>query len=124
MRTLKLTFEDAIEVSKAVSNKHRMAILRLLSERPHNVNELAERLGLPFSTAAFNVNKLEEVNLISTELVPGRGTQKINTRNYDQIIIDISPQEENEEENTVIYDMPIGEYFDCFIEPSCGLVSV
>jgi predicted transcriptional regulator len=124
MRTLKLTFEDAIEVSKAVSNKHRMAILRLLSERPHNVNELAERLGLPFSTAAFNVNKLEEVNLISTELVPGRGTQKINTRNYDQIIIDISPQEDNGEANTVIYDMPIGDYFDCCIEPSCGIVSV
>jgi predicted transcriptional regulator len=124
MRTLKLTFEDAIEVSKAVSNKHRMAILRLLSERPHNVNELAERLGLPFSTAAFNVNKLEEVNLISTELVPGRGTQKINTRNYDQIIIDISPQEDNGEANTVIYDMPIGDYFDCRIEPSCGIVSV
>lgn len=122
MRTLKLNFEESIEVSKALANKHRMAILRLLSERPHNVNELAERLGLPFSTTAVNVKKLEDVDLITTELLPGRGTQKINTKKYDQIIIDIAPQESKEAEETIIYDMPIGQYTDCSVEPSCGLV--
>lgn len=122
MRTLKLNFEESIEVSKALANKHRMAILRLLSERPHNVNELAERLGLPFSTTAVNVKKLEDVDLITTELLPGRGTQKINTKKYDQIIIDIAPQESKEAEETIIYDMPIGQYTDCKVEPSCGLV--
>lgn len=122
MRTLELNFEESIEVCKALANKHRMAILRLLSERPHNVNELADRLGLPFSTTAVNVKKLEDVNLITTELLPGRGTQKINTKKYDQIVIDIGPQESKEAEETIIYDMPIGDYTDCSIEPSCGLV--
>ncbi|SDM26446.1 ArsR/SmtB family transcription factor [Sediminibacillus halophilus] len=122
MRTLHLNFEEAIEICKAISNKHRMAILRLLSERPHNVNELAERLDLPFSTTAVNVKKLEDVNLIITELLPGRGTQKINTKNYDQIVIDIGPQETKKPEHAVVYDMPIGEYSDCEVEPSCGLV--
>ncbi|GGM38628.1 transcriptional regulator [Paraliobacillus quinghaiensis] len=124
MRTLNLKFEDALEVSKAISNKHRMSILRLLSERPHNVNELSERLDLPFSTTAVNVKKLEDVGLITTELLPGRGTQKVNTKKYDQIVIDIGPQDTKKDERVVIYDMPVGEYVDCYVEPSCGLVSV
>lgn len=124
MRTLELNFENAIEVCKAISNKHRMSILRLLSERPHNVNELSERLGLPFSTTAVNVKKLEDVGLIITELLPGRGTQKINTKKYDQIIVDIGPKEKKKVEHAIVYDMPIGEYTDCSVEPSCGLVGV
>ncbi|UFT98654.1 helix-turn-helix domain-containing protein [Radiobacillus kanasensis] len=123
MRTLQLTFEDAIEVCKAISNKHRMAILKLLSERPHNVNELSERLGLPFSTTAVNVKKLEDVQLISTELLPGRGTQKVNTKTYDQIIIDIGPKETNQGQ-MLTYEMPVGDYADCHVEPSCGIVGL
>lgn len=122
MRTLELKFEEALEVCKAISNKHRMAILHLLSEKPHNVNELSEKLGLPFSTTAVNVKKLENVNLISSELLPGRGTQKINTKAFDQIIIDIGPQEPEYEDRYIIYDMPVGEYTDCYVEPSCGIV--
>nr|WP_163538452.1 helix-turn-helix domain-containing protein [Gracilibacillus sp. YIM 98692] len=123
MRSLELSFEEALEVCKAISNKHRMAILKLLSERPHNVNELSEKLGLPFSTTAVNVKKLEEVNLIKTEMVPGRGTQKINTRNYDQIVIGIGPIEQTNE-NMITYEMPIGDYLDCHVEPSCGIVGL
>ncbi len=123
MKTLELTLEDALEVSKAISNKHRLEILRHLSEKPHNVNELSEKLNIPFSTTAVNVKKLEDVNLISTELVPGRGTQKVNTLNYDRIVINLFTDETPTDDNMVVFDMPIGEYVDCQVEPSCGLVS-
>jgi predicted transcriptional regulator len=123
MKTLQLTFEEALEICKAVSNKHRMEIMRILSEKPHNVNELAEKLNLPFSTTAVNVKKLEEVNLISTELVPGRGTQKVNTINFDRIVINLFSEETTKDENAVTFEMPIGDYVDCQVEPSCGLVS-
>lgn len=122
MRTLTLRFEEGIEVSKALANKNRMAILKALSERPHNVNELSERLGMPFSSTAVNVKKLEDVNLITTELLPGRGTQKVSSRKYDQIIIDIGPSENKQNHSQIVYDMPIGEYVDCQVEPSCGIV--
>ncbi len=123
MKTLELTLEDALEVCKAISNKHRIEILRHLSEKPHNVNELSEKLNIPFSTTAVNVKKLEDVNLISTELVPGRGTQKVNTLNYDRIVINLFTDETPTDDNMVVFDMPIGEYVDCQVEPSCGLVS-
>ncbi|WP_099159516.1 ArsR/SmtB family transcription factor [Virgibacillus ndiopensis] len=123
MRKLELSFDEALEVCKAMGNKHRMSILRLLSERPHNVNELSKKLGLPFSTTAVNVQKLEDANLITTELIPGRGTQKINKSSFDQIIVDIGPHENSRNDQIVTYDMPIGGYSDCTIEPSCGIVS-
>ena len=123
IKILQLTMDEAVEISKVISNEHRMNILKILGTGPHNVNELSEKLGLPFSTTAVNVRRLEDVNLITTELVPGRGTQKVNTKNYDRIIIDLFTEEPEQEKNVITIDMPIGEYVDCHAEPSCGLVS-
>ena len=114
--------DEAVEISKVIANEHRVNILKILSTGPHNVNELSEKLGLPFSTTAVNVKKLEDANLITTELVPGRGTQKVNTKNYDRIVIDLFIDNTDKEKNVITIDMPIGEYVDCQAEPSCGLV--
>lgn len=114
--------KDALPLLKALANKHRLDILKLLSVQPYNVNELAEKLNLPFSTTATNVRKLEEVNLISTELVPGRGTQKVSAKNYDRVLLDLFYDENGLEDRHYEFDMPIGEYFDCLVKPNCGLV--
>lgn len=124
MKVLKLGMDEAVRVCKVIANENRMNILKLLSTGPHNVNELSEKLGIPFSTTAVNVKKLEEIGLIATELVPGRGTQKVNTKNYDRIVIDLFHEERDSERNVISIDMPIGEYVDCQAEPSCGLVGV
>ncbi|GGE26171.1 transcriptional regulator [Pullulanibacillus camelliae] len=122
MRTLQLTFENALEVSKALANEHRIHIMKLLNEGPLNVNELSERLNLPFSTTAVNVKKLEDAGLITTEIVPGRGSQKINSSKYERIIIDLDSRT-SPPVDSVIIEMPIGEYVDCEVEPTCGLIS-
>lgn len=125
MKILQLSMDEAVEIGKVIANEHRMNILKILSTGPHNVNELSEKLGLPFSTTAVNVKKLEDVNLIVTELVPGRGTQKINSKNYDRIVIDLfaDDSDKDKDKNIITIDMPIGEYVDCQAEPSCGIVS-
>ncbi|ADI00711.1 ArsR/SmtB family transcription factor [Salisediminibacterium selenitireducens] len=122
MKNLTLNMDNALSVCKAIANEHRMNILKILSHGPHNVNELSEKLGLPFSTTAVNVKKLEEVGLITTELVPGRGTQKINSKNFDRIVIDLFEGDIEFEKNTISIEMPVGEFIDVHAEPSCGLV--
>lgn len=124
IKDLHLTVDNVLEVCKALSHEHRISILKILSTGPHNVNELSEKLGIPFSTTAVNVKKLEDMNLIISELIPGRGTQKVNSRNFDRIIIDLSPDEIELEKNLISIEMPIGEYVDCKAEPSCGLVGI
>ncbi|ALC89425.1 ArsR family transcriptional regulator [Bacillus sp. FJAT-18017] len=122
MRTLDLTLEEAIEICKALGNEHRMQIIRILTDGPQNVNELSEKLSVPFSTAAANVKKLEDSELISTEIVPGRGNQKVNTNRYDRIVINLTDKKKTGD-NTFRVDMPIGEFVNCEVEPTCGLLS-
>lgn len=123
MKSKHLSYDDeSLQVLKAIANKHRLEILRILSIRPHNVNELADKLNLPFSTTATNVKKLEDAQLISTELVPGRGTQKVNAKSYDRIILDLFEKETEQNDKQFSIDMPIGEYFDCYVHPNCGIV--
>jgi predicted transcriptional regulator len=122
MRTLHLTLEEAIEICKVLAHEHRMKIIRILSEGPMNVNELSEKIGIPFSTAAVNVKKLEDAELITTEIVPGRGTQKVNSKRYDRIIINLT-EGETVQENIISIKMPIGEFVNVDIEPTCGLLS-
>ncbi|WP_306455060.1 ArsR/SmtB family transcription factor [Paenibacillus dakarensis] len=119
---MQLGMDEAVEIGKVIASEHRMNILKILSTGPHNVNELSEKLGLPFSTTAVHVKRLEDACLITTELVPGRGTQKVNTKIYDRIIIDLFTESTDKEKNVITIDMPIGEYVDCQAEPSCGLV--
>jgi len=121
MRTLQLTLEEALEVCKALTNEHRVQMLKVLNQGPLNVNDLSELLGIPFSTAAVNVKKLEDAGLISTEMVPGRGSQKVNTKKYDRIVINLGAVEP-QLENNIIMEMGIGEYADCEVEPTCGLL--
>ncbi|CAG7649714.1 hypothetical protein PAESOLCIP111_05933 [Paenibacillus solanacearum] len=122
MRTLELTLHEALEICKTLANEHRMEMVRILTEGPQNVNEIAERMKLPFSTAAVNIKKLEDAGIISTEIVPGRGTQKVNSKKYDRIIINLT-EREKEQEHVVEIELPIGEFVNCEVQPTCGLLS-
>ena len=52
--------ERLCPVAKALSSPVRVKMIELLAVRPMNVNELAEALDLPVSTAALGVRQLEE----------------------------------------------------------------
>lgn len=108
---------------KGLASGPRIDILRFLGGHSSSVNELAEALGMPASTAALHINQLEKAGLIRTELKPAsRGLQKICVRLYDQVVVTL-PAGELPKENTVDVAMPIGAYVDCQVTPTCGLAS-
>ena len=89
-----------------------------------NVNELAEALSLPVSTAALNVRQLEEAGLISAEIQPGiRGAMKLCTQRVESVSRVLTP--ENQDGLAALtLRLPIGSY--CAAEgitPECGIVS-
>ena len=122
MRTLELSLDDLLEISKALGNELRLEIMKKLNEGPMNVNELASSINAPFSTTAINVKKLEDAHLIFIEKIPGRGTQKVSSKRYDRIVINLS-QEKKADYNIYNYEMPVGNFINCDIEPTCGLLS-
>ncbi|MGE4454710.1 MAG: ArsR/SmtB family transcription factor [Sphaerochaeta sp.] len=117
--------ETMLIVAKAIANEARINILELLNERSLSVNEIAEQLMLPTSTAALHVSILEKAGLLITESQPGiRGSMKVSSRSCDRVLIKLLLEEQDaQKENSVVLNMPIGNYVDCDIQPTCGLVS-
>lgn len=111
-------------VAKALSSPMRVKMISLLSIRSMNVNELAEALALPVSTAALNVRQLEEAGLISTEIQPGiRGAMKLCSRRIDSVSMRLTP-ETQDGVNALTLQLPIGGYSVAEnIQPECGMVS-
>ena len=87
----KLSFDDEkdlVLLGKALSSEIRIKILKLLDTKPYCVNEIAELLKIPASSAALNVKVLEEAQLIRTELKPGvRGSMKLCLRQNDELLL-------------------------------------
>lgn len=115
--------EELISVTKALSSSTRIEILKLLDEEALNINEIAERLNIPASTAAMNVKMLEEAKLIRTELQAGtRGSMKLCYKEKKEFTIDLNLKNEEIKKFEII-NMPIGNFTDYRVEPTCGIVS-
>ncbi|AGB19354.1 ArsR/SmtB family transcription factor [Thermoanaerobacterium thermosaccharolyticum] len=123
-KVLIINIDESAELFKALASDSRIEILKLLKDKMLNVNDIAEQLNIPSSTATVNIQKLEEVGLIATEYQPGnRGSQKLCSRAYNKIIINLNSNNTEEEDNIINVMMPIGNYYDFKVFPTCGLLS-
>ena len=116
--------ERLCPVAKALSSPMRARMISLLGVRSMNVNELAEALSLPVSTAALNVRQLEEAGLIATAIQPGiRGAMKLCSRRVDSVSMHLTPEPQNGV-NALTLQLPIGGYSSAeAISSPCGMVS-
>jgi predicted transcriptional regulator len=113
----------AAVIFRALANDTRVAILRYLGDRVVAVNQIANDLGLPSSTATMHITVLERAGLLHTELRPAsRGLQKVCARTYDELVFDL-PRGVHNTHDAVDIQMPIGGFSDFSVEPTCGLVS-
>lgn len=118
--------EKLSKVTHALSSRARLRILNLLNQGKLNIHQLAEALEIPISTAASHVRVLEDANLILTELRPAnRGAMKVCTRNFDDVHILLNSQENQSATDTKTYEleMPIGQYVDFQVAPTCGMAN-
>lgn len=107
--------------AKALSSPTRIDMMHLLYFRSYSVNEMSEKLSIPLSSVALNVNILEQAGLIRTEHKPGaRGLQKICTINKDSITLNIIAKQKKVMQ-VESYNMPVGAFTTCDIYPTCGL---
>ena len=126
IQTIKMNLDDTWQlsnISKALSSETRIEILRQLRLKDLNVNEIAEILDIPASSSAAHVKVLEEAGIIKTTLQPGiRGSMKVCHVILDHIYIEMNTTKNLEQDEEII-KMPIGNYVDYKIEPTCGIVS-
>ena len=117
----------AAKVHRALASELRLEIIRIGLDGGHNVNELADMLHIPASTAALNVRVLEDAGLIITEQRPGnRGMAKVCNKLIDAVSINlVDPTLLPERSlNYHTYALPIGSYWDCRPFEYCGMLDL
>lgn len=114
--------KEIASVGKAISSEIRIEIIKILSKEQLNVNEVADRLHIAASSAALHIKVLEESGIIRTELKPGvRGSMKICIKQVNKVVLDLLPEEK--EENIEVISMPVGNFVDYNVFPTCGIVN-
>lgn len=115
--------ETTLTLIKALGSETRLAILAYLGNRTVNLNELSDALHIAPSSVTTQIQILEKAGLIQTEVTPAtRGLQKLCARTYDNIHIRLEPAETNSH-NSFSITMPVGQYYDFEVYPTCGLAS-
>ncbi|MCS7242973.1 MAG: helix-turn-helix domain-containing protein [Candidatus Caldatribacterium sp.] len=121
---LVLNTDKDVEVLKALGSELRIRILELLNGKKLNVNEIAQALGIPQSTAAVNIKALERAGLVKVENTKGKkGSQKLCSAQYSEIVIAFSSKGRESEDDVIEVEMPVGLYTKFDVSPPCGLCS-
>lgn len=127
MKLVELSLDDTRELAlfaKAFSSDARIEIIKLLCKEQLNINEIAEKLELAPSTAAAHIKVLEEAGVITTTLLPGiRGSMKLCALAINKAIISVDTKHAMFK-NVESIEMPIGNYVDYKVTPTCGIVGI
>lgn len=117
--------EDGLDLYKALGSDLRIQIIKLLLEKGEmNMNEIAGSLGITNGALTSHIKKLEECGLVSVlSEHEGHGNQKLCRVHTDRILIDVIPQIPEENKNLYSVDIPVGQYTDYLVFPTCGIAS-
>lgn len=113
-----------LKIGKAISVPARLDILDILKNTPRSLQEIASLLNLPLSSVALHIKVLEEAGLIITENQPGtRGSMRVCLCCFSTFLLTQFNADVDSINKTVSMEMPIGNYFDCKIYPTCGIAN-
>ena len=128
MQTKLLTVDPVKDANivQGLASKTRIDILYLLRKNgPQNVNEIAEKMGLPQSTVATNIKTLEKAGLVETQTMKAKkGNQKICSAAYGEIYIRFDDDKNTSDNDRVVVSMPIGLFTEFDVGAPCGMCSV
>lgn len=123
-RVIVVTSEKVCETASVLGSDLRLRLLKLLYHRKLNVNQVAEELGIPQSTAAANILSLERAGLIQTEKVAAsKGSQKICTSTCEEVVMSLIPEDTRASDTIIETQMPVGLYTDFKAATPCGILS-
>jgi len=104
-----------LDIIKALADKSRLAIVQSLLERPHYVEELAERLALAPSTISFHLRKLEQAGLTSSRKEQYYVMVEVNRPRFDttlrELVTAVPASREQQQERVVAYRRKVLESF-------------
>jgi predicted transcriptional regulator len=115
--------EQSLPIFEALASNVRIKMIHHLAEKPLNIKELAQNLGLSSAIMTMHVKKLEKAGIIKTEIVRGKaGGQKKCSLCVEKLEI-YFPAREREQKTFHETEVSVGHYTDFQVEPTCGLAT-
>lgn len=110
------------KIGKALSSPVRLEILDMLKTTPRSLQEIASILNIPLSSSALHIKTLEAAKLVITESQPGlHGSMRVCMCSLQSFHLETFDADIDSASKTISLDMPIGNYWNCTISPTCGL---
>lgn len=118
----KESYKDLELIGKALSTNDRIKILNLLTDNSMSIVEISSKLNLAVSSTAFHIKCLEDAGLVLTHSQAGiRGSMRVCISNVQSIHIICDASRQLDDIKTLKIEMPIGNFYDCNVFPTCGL---
>lgn len=115
--------EKYLPIYEALGSSVRIRIINLLADKPMNIKQLAEQLGLSSAIVTMHVKKLEAGSIIRCERKSVHGAvQKLCHLDMDSLDIAF-PNKVSAARNFHEFSMPIGHYSDFSATPTCGIAT-
>lgn len=115
--------QDGKKVFDALASDVRIKILEMIMDGNElNLDDFAKKLGISNSAVTMHIRKLKDAGLIDITTASGiRGSKKICALTCEKIMIELA----KETIPTDIYstELPIGQYTDYSVLPTCGIVT-
>ncbi|MGL4677386.1 MAG: ArsR/SmtB family transcription factor [Brevinema sp.] len=110
------------QISRALSTEIRMKMLSLLHSQSMSPSELMTYFQIPLSSIVFNLQLLEEAGLIVIQKSIGKKkSRSVAATTIDMITITVRNTASFLKHQSLQIEMPIGDYFECSVFPSCGM---
>lgn len=117
--------ESIASIAKALSSPIRIDILNQIKLKPLSLQEISQLLQISLSSTAMHIRCLEDAGLIFTEKQPGiHGSKRVCICNFVSFHLDAYDTDIDAADNSLVYDMPIGNYYNFEVEPICGLAGM
>lgn len=115
-------YEQISLIGKALSSPVRIQILNLLKNSTLSIQEIASALSIPVSSSASHIKYLEDAKLVVTETQPGvHGSMRVCICSMQSFLLETAGFTTHN--TTLSLEAPIGTYYECQIDPTCGLAN-
>lgn len=114
-----------VAIGKALSSPARIDILNLIKTKPLSLQEISRLLQIPLSSTAMHIRCLEDAGLVITENQPGiRGSMRVCMCHFLCFHLEAYDADIDAVDHSILYDMPIGNYYSFDVVPTCGLAGL
>lgn len=119
--------QSNLALFEALASQTRIKIIELLKHESLNIKEMSLKLDISSAIVTKHVYQLEEAGIVASEMIAGkRGMQKLCKLRLDKVTLLFKPESPEKQEQTRDHynvSLPVGQYADYQVRPTCGLAS-